>query len=29
VVVRNSGGDLIPFNLSNEEKEVLNMFYND
>jgi len=27
--VRNSGGELIPFNLSEKEKELLNMFYND
>jgi len=28
-VVRNTGGELIPFNLSQKEKELLNMFYND
>jgi len=28
-IVRNSGGELIPFNLSEKDKELLNMFYND
>jgi len=27
--VTNSGGELIPFNLSDEDKKLLNMFYND
>lgn len=28
-IVRNSGGELIPFNLSEQEKTLLNMFYNE
>jgi hypothetical protein len=29
VKVKKSDGDLIPFNLTDSEKELLNMFYND
>jgi hypothetical protein len=28
VTVNNTGGDLVPFNLSDNDKELLNMFYN-
>jgi predicted Holliday junction resolvase-like endonuclease len=27
--VKRSGGNLVPFGLSDEEKKILNMFYND
>ena len=29
VKIENSNGDLVPYGMSNHEKELLNMFYND